>query len=188
MKRLSRVTVALVSAVLLITVGASAAGAHGGAAAYVLVSADFILPGQPFEVMVADIGEDAPVDFSIVQGERNEVLGTSRAAPDGHLMADLVVPADFPTGYAQLVATVPNVASTSTWVYVGERTAETPPPPAAASAAPWWSDPSVIVLGLLMLGVVGAVGYLVLRSRRAVPQPAVAATAPRRSSGKRSRR
>src|SRR6188508_3147085 len=106
MKRLSRVTVALVSAVLLITVGASAAGAHGDNAAYVLVSADFIVPGQPFEVMVADIGQDAPVDFTIVKDERSELLGTTRAAPDGHLTADLQLPADFPVGWAQLYATV----------------------------------------------------------------------------------
>lgn len=168
--------------------GVSGAAAHDGAAAYVLVSSDFILPGQPFEVMVSDIGQEARVDFTIIKESRSELLGSTRAAPDGHLMTDLVVPADFPGGYAQLFATVPDVVSASTWVYVGERTGATPPPPAATAAAPWWTDPSVIVLAVLLVGAIGFAGYMILRPKRMESQQVAAPIGSRRSSGKRARR
>jgi hypothetical protein len=189
MNRVAFVAASVVFAVAMGVGGVDSVAAHDGASAYVLVTSDFVLPGQPFQVVVADIGEDAPVDFTITHEARTEALGSSRAAPDGHLMTDLVVPAGFPEGYAQLFATVPDVVWTSTWVWVGQRTWETPPPPSAASAAPWWSDPSVIVLAVLALGAVGVVGYLVLRPRRVAPQRAPSPAArPRRSSGKRSGR
>ena len=186
MKRVLLATAALALSLLW---SAGSVVAHDGAAAYMIVSADFVLPGQPFEVMVADIGIDAPVDFTIVKDDRSELLGTSRAAPDGHLMTDLVVPADFPQGgYAQLFATVPDVVWTSTWVYVGERTSDTPPPPAGTAMARWWTDPSVIVLAVLVVGVVGAIGYLVFRPRLATPKTITSPPPSRRSTGKRSRR
>ena len=174
--------------VLALSAGTSGAAAHEGAAAYMVVASDFVLPGQPFQVVVADIGEDAPVHFSIVKDARVEALGSSRAAPDGHLMADLMLPSDFPLGYAQLTATVMDVTSTSTWVLVGERNSGTPAPPSAANAVAWWSDPSVIVLGVLLVGVIGAIGYLLFKPKRVKPQPVVKPSGPRRSSGKRSRR
>ncbi len=121
---------------------------------------------------MADIGQDAPVDFEIVKDERTDPLGSTRAASDGHLMMDLLLPADFPLGYAQLFATVPDVTSASTWVLVGERTSETPPPPTTASPAAWWTDPSVLVLGALVIGAVGVIGYLVFKPRRPAPQAA----------------
>jgi hypothetical protein len=186
MLRASVVTALIVGAFL---AAASGVAAHNGMAPYVIVNADFILPGQQFSVMVADIGEDAPVDFEIVMDARSETLGRTRAAPDGHLMTDLVLPADFPVGYAQLFATVQDVTSTSTWVLVGERTADTPAaaPAPAPTAAQWWTDPSVLVLGSFVVGAVGVIGYLVFKPRRNAPQPVTPAQ-PRRSTGKRAKR
>ena len=180
--------VSLAALVTAIVATAGSASAHSGAAPYVIVQADFVLPGQPFQVVVTDIGEDAPVDFAIAKDQRSASLGSTRAAQDGHLMIDLRVPADFPLGYAQLSATVSDVISTSTWVLVGERTSATAPAPSPPSAAPWWADPSVIVLGVLLVGVIGAIGYLLLQPKRTKPQPVPATSGPRRSSGKRSRR
>ena len=168
--------------------GAGIASAHDGAAPFVLVQSEFVLPGQPFQVIVTDVGEDAPVDFAIAKDQRTASLGSTRAAQDGHLMVDLELPDDFPLGYAQLSATVPDVLSTSTWVLVGEPNAETPPPPNQVAAAAWWSDPSVILLGVLLVGVIGAIGYLVFKPRQVKPQAAVPSAGPRRSAGKRSRR
>ena len=45
---------------------------------------------------VGGLGQDAPVDFSITARDRTDSLGSTRAAPDGHLMTDLLLPADFP--------------------------------------------------------------------------------------------
>jgi len=183
MKRL--LLLALVS-VGLIAAPTTGAAAHGGAAPYVLVPADFILPGQPFEVVVADIGQDAPVDFEIAKDERTDPLGTSRAAPDGHLMTDLLLPGDFPVGYAQLFANVEDVIAASTWVLVGERTSDTPPPPSTASAAAWWTDPSVLVLGALVIGALGVLGYLVFKPKTPKPSPQPV-NATRRRARKRGR-
>ena len=153
----------LAALLLTLGVGAEGAAAHFGASAYIVVTDDFVLPGQPFEVVVADVGAEASVSLRIEHEPTIAALGTIRAAPDGHIVANLVVPADFPVGYAQLFASVPYGITVSTWVLIGERTASTPAPP---GTAPWWADPSVLVLLAFLIGAAGVTGYLLLRPRR----------------------
>lgn len=155
----------LAALLLTLVVGAGGAAAHSGGSAYILVTADFLLPGQPFEVVAADMGPDASVSFRIEHEPAVALLGTIRAAPDGHFMTNLVVPADFPTGHAELFATAATGAAVSTWVLVGERTASTSP-----VTGKWWTDPSALVLIALLIGALGAIAYLVLR-RQASRQP-----------------
>jgi hypothetical protein len=148
-----------------------------------LVAQDFILPGQQFELIAADMGANAALVVEIVQAPVVARLGTVQAAGDGHFRATLSLPADFPGGYAQIIATAADGTQTSTWVLVGQPTASTPPPPGSGS---WWTDPSVLVLIAFLAGAVGVVGYLLLRPKSKAVAPAVSirstprATAPKR--------
>jgi len=153
----------LVAALLLtFVVAVGGAAAHQGGSTYTVITADYILPRAPFEVVASDMGPDASVGMRIVHEQTVAPLGTVRAAPDGHFVTNPVLPSDFPIGYAELFATAVNGASVSTWALVGKRTASTPPPPGTGS---WWTDPSVVVLLVFLVGAVGAVGYLLLRPR-----------------------
>ncbi|HUQ62242.1 MAG TPA: hypothetical protein VM121_00630, partial [Acidimicrobiales bacterium] len=75
----------------------------------------------------------------------------------------MAVPADFPTGYAELVGTSSDGTSAMTWVLVGERNPATPAAP--PGTVPWYADPSVVVLGALTFGALGAAAYVLLRRK-----------------------
>ncbi|MGI8927909.1 MAG: hypothetical protein ACR2H0_00390 [Candidatus Limnocylindrales bacterium] len=156
--------------------GAAGVAAHQGSSAYMLVAQDFILPGQQFELIAADIGSNAALSIEIAQAPVVAQLGTVQAAGDGHFTATFSLPSDFPGGYAQIIATASDGTETSTWVFVGQGTASTPPPPGSGS---WWTDPSVLVLVGFVIGAAGVAGYLLLRPRRR--RPATAAAAPTRT-------
>ncbi len=181
--------VRFVAALLLaLVLGPGSASAHLGGTAYVLVLSDFILPGESFEVIAADMGPSTSVELAIVHEPTIAALGTTIAAPDGHLTETLVLPGDFPGGYAQLfaTATVDNGVVVSTWVLVGEPTSETAPPP---NAVAWWADPSVLVLAAFVMGALAVFGYLLLRPRPGKPVPARASRAvarKRRTGGPRA--
>lgn len=106
------------------------------------------------------MGADAAVALEIVHEPVVEQLGTAQAAPDGHFTATLSLPANFPGGYAQVIATQADGMQTSTWVLVGQRTASTPPRP---DDGEWWTDPSVLVLIIFVIGAVAGIGCLFLR-------------------------
>jgi hypothetical protein len=159
------VTISALAASWIFTLPAPAA-AHFGSSAYIVVTADQVLPGQEFEVVAADLTPGASVSFRLVHEELSVPLTTTTAPPDGHFRLNMAVPNDFPSGdYAQLFALAGDGTEVSTWVLVGTRTANTPPRP---GTGPWWSDPSVIVLGLIIAGAVGAVGWMLLRRRSSV--------------------
>ena len=165
--------------------GAGGTAAHLGGSAYIFVTQDFILPGQQFGLIAADMGEQADVTLEIVHESVVAQLGTARAASDGHFTATLSLPADFPHGYAQVIATAIDGSQTSTWVLVGERTASSPPPPDTRS---WWSDPSVLVLVIFVVGAVAVAGYLLLRPRLGRPAPATGTTLTSRTVARKRRR
>jgi hypothetical protein len=172
--------------------GAAVATAHFGSSAYILITADHVLPGQQFEVLAFDLTPNAAVSFRVVRDELGLTvpLETTTAPADGHFQIAMSVPQDFPEGYAQLFATAGDGTEVSTWVLVGSRTASTPPPP---GTGPWWSDPSVIVLGVIVAGVVGAAGWMLLRRRSQAPAPArvvatTSAPTPRTGTSSKARR
>jgi hypothetical protein len=158
--------------------------AHFGGGAFIIVPADHVNPGESFEVIAADMGPNATVTFRVEHDEVVAPLSPATAGPDGHFTTNLTLPANYPTGYALLVASSNDGSQTSTWVLVGARDGATPPRPDQLA---WWADPSVIVLGIAVLGGAGVLGYTLLRRRQ--PKPvAVGAGQRRRSSGKATRR
>jgi hypothetical protein len=182
---------AVLAAFSLATAGPAAA--HLGATAFILVPADHVLPGDRFDVVGSDMGASSAVAFQIVN-ENTQVtasLESVTAGADGHFQVTLTLPTDFPDGYAVLTATATDGTRTSTWVLVGVRTASTPPSPATRQ---WWTDPSVIVLGVLVVGGLALVTFALLRrrppQRLAVRAGSRSGCAPVRRStkGKRSRR
>jgi hypothetical protein len=153
----------LLAALAIGLVSAGGASAHFGGSAYLVVPADFINPGETFEVVAVDLTPNATVSLMISTDDTNVSLGDATADEFGHFTTTLPLPAEFPAGYAQLFATAPDGTSASTWVLVGERTAATPPPP---GTTPWWADPSVIVLLVLVGGAIAALAYLLIGPRR----------------------
>jgi hypothetical protein len=142
------------------------AAAHQGAEPLLEVPLDHVLAGQPFPVFAADMGPSVSVSFSLIHDQRVARLGTVTAGADGHFETTLVLPTDFPDGYAQLVASGSDGLDAATWILVGDGVAEAAAPPGATSGSDWWRDPSVLVLALI-LGASGlALAVAVVRSTR----------------------
>jgi hypothetical protein len=157
--------------------------AHFGGGAFIVVPVDHVNPGSTFEVVGADLTPESTVDFKIVRDESVVPLGTFVSGADGHFTTELQLPADYPNGYAQLFATAADGTEASTWVLVGDRTESTPAPPGATQ---WWTDPSVLLLGVFIIGGLAAIVYVLLKRRSGEPVPA-RASARRPADTKRSR-
>ena len=153
-------TAALRSSLGLLVVGGwlvtpTSARADGPADGRLIVTADFVLPGQPMPVTGDDLvpGE---VDLVLAAGRTTASLGTAVVAEDGSMRASVPVPATYPHGYAELTARGAG-GSWSTIVLIGPR-AEGPGVQAATPAV------DTRLLGLLAL-VAGAVVFLVAGAR-----------------------
>jgi hypothetical protein len=142
--------------------------AHFGGGAFIVVTADHVDPGSSFEVIGADLAPESTVEFRIVRDDFVVVLGTFVSGADGHFTTQLQLPADYPTGYAQLFATAADGTEASTWVLVGARTESTPAPPGTTE---WWLDPSVLILGVFIIGGLVAIVYVLLRRPGASKRP-----------------
>ena len=159
--------------------------AHFGGGAYIIVPLDRVNPGEPFEVIGADLTPNSDVTFHAERDELVVPLSDATSGADGHFTAMLTLPSNFPAGYTLLVAQATDGTETSTWVLVGPRTGVTPPPPGQPA---WWADPSVIVLALAVVGGAGALAYALLRRRQPQRVPVTSGCARRRSCGKAHRR
>ena len=131
----------------------------------VLVPADHVDPGAAFKVSGYDLDEGAPVRIEIVRGDVRVQLGSASTASDGTLDISLVMPASFPTGYADLhVVTIG--AMWSTTVLVGDR-AEGPSGTGAIGAA---EDRWAILVVLAGTAFFALVVLMIVRGRvRGVP-------------------
>ena len=154
---------------------------HFGAQSFVFVTDDEIDPGEQFTLIGSDLAPDSMVEVNLRIDEYSATLGTLRSGSDGHFETMLTMPAEAPSGYIELVASSPDGTSASAWIHVGPRTGQEAPPPSRSQTG-FPIDPSLIVLGVLLVGSVGAVGYLLLRRRtraggssgpdEAAPEPA----------------
>ncbi len=140
-----------------------------GTGASLLVPADHVDPGKPFLLIASDFGSLSPVAFRISAPDKSVDLGRLVAGSDGSFQTNLNLPADFPLGWAEIVATADAGASATVTVLVGPRTAATPPPPVSGRIS-WWQDPSVLLLGLGLAVGAAAIGLMARRRKTAVPE------------------
>jgi len=118
-------------------------------------------------IIGADLGSDANLTITLTQGSRTIQLGTATTGPDGHFTADLLLPADFPNGYSELVADGDDGSRTSIWILVGPRSQSTPTAPPGQTQ--WWQDPALWLISGLLAGGGIALAIVALRSRRTPP-------------------
>lgn len=150
---------------LLFLLGLMAPGsvaAHEGAAAWVHVPADHVVAGDTFEIWASDLTPNTDVALRLVAPPQTVDLGVARSDADGHFVKTVQMPSAIPTGYVELVVSTSEGASASTWVLVGSRSGQSGRMPDTGAGI----DPSLIVLGVLLGGAVGGVGYLLLRPRK----------------------
>jgi hypothetical protein len=149
----------------LVLASAAPVAAHGGASPSLVVTVDHVDPGGSVPIIAKDFGTDSRVLFELAVPGHIVELGHWMAGPDGHFNASFQVPADFPLGWADLVATGDDGSSTSAQVLVGATSAA---PPRPSRVAPWWQDPAALLLaGLLLAGGIGvAVVFLRTGNRR----------------------
>ncbi len=167
MKLLARVLGIATLGVLLL---ATPARAHFGGAAYILVPADHVNPGEPFEVVVADLTPGSSVVLEVRREGSKIEVGRTVSDTQGHFSTMATLPGGYPHGYTELIATADDGTTVSTFVLVGPRDSSTGPPP-AASAGSARLDPSVVVLAVFVVGSMGALGYILIRRRQAAPAP-----------------
>ncbi len=136
--------VLLTCAVLLALVSPAAAFAHAGGEPLIHVPADHIEAGVTFQVIAADLGENAQVILAIAAGQQKVELGTVTAGPDGHFETKLTLPEGIPDGYAELTATSNDGSFASAWVRVGTGP-DLGVPLTADEDAPW-VDASLILV------------------------------------------
>ena len=118
----------------------------------VLVPADHVDPGATFTVSGYDLDEAATVRIEVVRGDVRAELGSASTAADGTLDVDLVMPATFPTGYADVHVSAIGV-TWSTTVLVGAR-AEGPGGANEINDEVDWLPWSIVVAGAVLLGLV----------------------------------
>lgn len=112
------------------------------------------------------------------------------ADADGHFNQSLTLPGHVSEGYAQMTARSDSGDVAYMWVLVGQNTTGAVSP-AAAAGNQWWSDPSVLVLGLMLGGALLAVLFLAFRAGRratAAQTPAAVRAGPLTRKGARRER
>jgi hypothetical protein len=162
----------MLPALLVLQVGV--ASGHGTGLPWIWVEDEEVTPGQQFNVLVIDFEPYGTVTLELVAEGRRAALGEIASEGDGHGEAELRVPTDFPLGYVELTGTDASGGEAVTLLYVGELPAGVGPPAPAqrpdigggpqAASGEWWTDPSVLVLGLMLGGA--AAGLLAMLARR----------------------
>jgi hypothetical protein len=140
--------------------------AHAGGEPIIHVAAERVIQGETFTVVAADLGPDALVTLEISSRGRSYAVGQVVAQSDGHFTETFVMPADAPDGYAELWARGDDGSQAMMWLLVGDG-ADTPAPGAPDTPAAGWSLP-LVALGAAWVVGLGAIGYVLLRSRRPV--------------------
>jgi hypothetical protein len=144
-----------------------AAFAHAGGEPLIHVPADHIEPGKMFQVIAADLGQNAQVTLTLAAADQTVGFGTVTAGPDGHFEATLKLPESFPDGYAELTASSSDGSFANAWVRVG-----TGPDPGVAVTSD--QDVPLIDPSLILVPIGAVVLFLAWRfwsGRRIPPRP-----------------
>jgi hypothetical protein len=142
--------------------------AHEGMGPWIEVVDGQLRPGQPFAVLGDDLDPADEVTLELVADGEVHPLGITVTDGEGHFLVELMAPAGIADGDAYLQLTTRAGWAASLWVGVGD-VAEAPagaPVSPSVNPPPAWSDPSVIVLGVLVGGAALAVAHTVLSSRQ----------------------
>jgi hypothetical protein len=133
-----------------------AAFAHAGGAPLIHVPADHIEPGKMFQVIAADLGQNAQVTLMLAAADQTVGFGTITAGADGHFEATLKLPESFPDGYAELTASSSDGSFANAWVRVG-----TGPDPGVAVTSD--QDVPLIDPSLILVPIGAVILYLAWR-------------------------
>jgi hypothetical protein len=179
---------------------ASLALAHGGGLPWIWLEQEQVMPGERFHALVVDFEPFTEVELVARAGETSELVGRVPTEVDGHGEGDLMLPADFPLGYAELVARDTVGGEATMLMQVGDTPAVGPPAPnqpgsgqpgvgQSGQAGALWQDPSVLTLAAL-LGISGTVLLYVLFRGRTPKQasPALVARQAHRTTAHKGRR
>ena len=131
----------------------------------ILVLDDHALPGGSMTVAGTGLDDSfGPLQLTLEAGGTRVSLGLTSAIAGGSMSASVVVPSDFPTGYALLTAATRDGSRTwSTYVLIGER-AEGPDALGPGGAV---VDLSAVGIAMIAIGliVISAAGAWFLRGR-----------------------
>jgi hypothetical protein len=177
---------ALAVVLVALSIFASTASAHFGGEAFILVPVDHVDPGQTFDVVVADLTPGSTVVLEVVRDGESLQIGQAVSDADGHFTTTAALPADFPHGYAQLVATAEDGTQVTTWVLVGSRSEAGPPPTAPPPAFNQLLDPSVLLLVALIGGI--GIALAIALIKRSATRPADRRVSPSRRVASKRRR
>jgi len=160
MRLLRRLAALLTPLLLVAALVPSFALADSPSNGQLLIPGDHHLPGEAMEVTGYQLDPGIALHLILVSGSRTATLGSATVLADGTFSAPGTVPSDFPTGYAEVVATSPGGGSWKTVILVGER-AEGPKPVDAAASSVDMSTLGVVMIAIgLVIFVVAAAWYL----------------------------
>jgi hypothetical protein len=122
----------------------------------VIVPGDHVTPGETFQITGYDLDPAAYLAFKLTSGTSSIEVGMARVGDDGTIAKTATLPASFPLGYAQLLATSDGGGQWSTSVLVGER-AEGPGSQAAVDdgIAGRLAGLVLLTLGVVIFSVAG---------------------------------
>ena len=129
-----------------------------------LVPGDHHLPGESMEITGYGLDPGMALQLTLVNPSQTAALGSATVLTDGTFSAPATVPAAFPTGYADVVATSSNGGGAwKTVILVGER-AEGPKPLDPAAAPDHTPTLALVMIGVGLV-VILAAGAWYLRGR-----------------------
>jgi hypothetical protein len=155
----------LLLALALLLLGPVGVGANGGDA-FVHVPEDHITAGAEFPVIGANMEPGSEIRLFLANGPRRVSLGTVTTDQGGAFQTTAAAPADFPDGYAQIVAISDIEEPIWTLVLVGPRETYVMDP-GGTSLERLLSDPLVLILVVAVVGSIVVLALLWRSSRRA---------------------
>jgi hypothetical protein len=144
-----------------------AASADAPGRGRLFVPGDSFHHGESFSIIGTDLDPGVDVTLLLRSGSTTAEIGRVTVAADRSIASTGVVPAGFPTGYAELMATASSGASWSTYILVGDRP-EGPRPVGGGEIGEQTLGLIALGIGLLLVAVGGLV--LLLGRRQRVPR------------------
>ena len=140
-----------------------AALAHGGGTPSLLVPGDHVVPGESFTVQADDFDPAVALQIAIKRDSTAVDLGHAVTDVDGHANVTVRLPASYPFGHAEVIATGDDGTLASTWIRVGDSTYMSP---GGGSSGDRSIGSAAVLLAVVALGILIGVRLLVVGGRR----------------------